>query len=60
MEAIHEKAESAKNPLESAKTFADKLVPSMDAASNICAKLESLVADADWPLPKFSELLFTR
>jgi len=32
----------------------------LDAAAEICAKLESLVDDAEWPLPKFSELLFTR
>ena len=60
MEAIHDKAESAKDALASAKAFAEKVVPSMDAAAEICAKLESLVDDAEWPLPKFSELLFTR
>ena len=60
MEAIHDKAESAKDALASAKAFSEKVVPSMDVAAEICAKLESLVDDAEWPLPKFSELLFTR
>ena len=43
METIHDKAESAKDALASAKAFAEKVVPSMDVTAEICAKLESLV-----------------
>ena len=60
MEAIHDKAESAKDAMATAKLFADEVVPSMDKVADICGKLESLVDDGEWPLPKFSELLFTR
>ena len=60
MEAIHDKAEGAKNALASAKAFAEKLVPSMEQVADICGQLESVVDDGEWPLPKFSELLFTR
>jgi glutamine synthetase len=60
MEAVHDKAESAKDALATAKLFADEVVPSMDKVADICGKLESLVDDGEWPLPKFSELLFTR
>ena len=60
MEAIHDKAESGKSALITARAFAEKVVPSMDKVAEICANLETVVDDADWPLPKFSELLFTR
>jgi glutamine synthetase type III len=32
----------------------------MEKVAEICSNLETVVDDADWPLPKFSELLFTR
>jgi len=60
MEATHNKAESGKSALLTARAFAEKLVPSMEKVAEICANLETVVDDADWPLPKFSELLFTR
>ena len=40
--------------------YAEKMFPSMEALGATCAQLEVTVDDALWPLPKFTELLFTR
>ncbi len=60
LEAVHDKAESGKTLMANAQMFAEQVVPNMDLVADVCSQLETLVDDADWPLPKFSELLFTR
>jgi glutamine synthetase len=40
--------------------YADVVVPLMEEVSHQCAHLEQLVDNEIWPLPKFSEMLFTR
>ena len=60
MEEVHDRAEGAKNALEKARAYAEKVVPCMEAVADCCAQLELMVDDAQWPLPKFTELLFTR
>jgi glutamine synthetase len=60
MEEVHDKAEGANNALSKAREYAEKVVPCMDEVADQCAKLELMVDDAQWPLPKFTELLFTR
>ena len=60
LESLHDKAESGKTQMVNARMFAEKVVPSMEHLAGVCGALEMLVDDADWPLPKFSELLFTR
>ena len=46
--------------LDSAKYVRDEVVPAMDAAREVADKLERIVSDDLWPLPKYSELLFIK
>jgi len=38
----------------------DKVVPAMDDVRDVADRLEALVADDLWPLPKYSEMLFIK
>jgi glutamine synthetase len=60
MEEVHDKAEGAKSALAKARDYAEMVVPCMEAVAEQCAELEMMVDDSQWPLPKFTELLFTR
>jgi glutamine synthetase len=46
--------------LELAKYMRDKVIPAMDATRAVADKLEGVVADDLWPLPKYSEMLFIK
>jgi glutamine synthetase len=57
--AVFELAEHhAGAPQEHAKTYRDKVVPSMAKLREIADALETMVDDAEWPLPKYREVLF--
>jgi glutamine synthetase len=43
-----------------AKYMRDTVIPSMDATRAAADKLEKVVADDLWPLPKYSEILFIK
>ncbi len=45
-------------PQEHAKTYRDKVVPAMAKLREIADGLETMVDDAEWPLPKYREMLF--
>jgi len=47
-------------PLEWATYMRDKVIPEMGAVRAIADKLERIVADDLWPLPKYAEMLFIR
>ena len=51
LEAVHDKAESGKTLMANAQMFAEQVVPNMDLVADVCSQLETLVDDADWPLP---------
>jgi glutamine synthetase len=36
------------------------VIPAMEAARAVADKLERIVADDLWPLPKYSEMLFIK
>ena len=38
----------------------DSVIPAMDAVREIADRLEKLVADDLWPLPKYEEMLFIK
>ncbi len=38
----------------------DTVIPAMDAVREAADKLEKVVADDLWPLPKYSEILFIK
>ncbi len=46
--------------LEHGEYMRDKVVPAMEAARAAADKLERIVADDLWPLPKYSEILFIK
>ncbi|MBL9076052.1 MAG: glutamine synthetase III [Planctomycetes bacterium] len=46
------------SPQEHAKTYRDKVVPSMVRLREVADALETLVDDSLWPLPKYREILF--
>ena len=50
----------AEEGLELAKYMRDNVVPAMDAAREVADRLERIVADDLWPLPKYSEMLFIK
>ena len=58
-EALHH-GEEAANPREHAIAYGDTVVPLMAQLRASADKLEGLVADDMWPLPKYREMLFTK
>jgi glutamine synthetase len=46
--------------LEFAKWMRDEIIPAMDAVRTVADRLERIVADDLWPLPKYSEMLFIK
>jgi glutamine synthetase len=38
----------------------DQIIPAMGAVRSVADKLERIVADDLWPLPKYSEMLFIK
>jgi glutamine synthetase len=38
----------------------DAVVPAMDDVRDVADRLERIVADDLWPLPKYSEMLFIK
>ena len=60
LDSIHDALEKLESASEKAKGYAEKMFPCMEALGATCAQLEVTVDDALWPLPKFTELLFTR
>jgi glutamine synthetase len=50
----------AEEGLELAKYMRDTVIPAMDAMRSVADRLEGIVADDLWPLPKYSEMLFIK
>jgi glutamine synthetase len=48
------------DPQEAANYVRDTLIPAMDAVRGVADRLEKVVADDLWPLPKYSEILFVK
>jgi glutamine synthetase len=58
-----EKANDHEGPdggIEHAKYMRDTVIPAMTAVRTVADKLERIVADDLWPLPKYSEMLFIK
>jgi glutamine synthetase len=47
-------------PLKWAKYMRDEVIPAMTAVREVADRLERIVADDLWPLPKYSEVLFIK
>jgi glutamine synthetase len=50
----------AEEGLELTKYMRDTVIPAMDAVRAVADRLERIVADDLWPLPKYSEMLFIK
>jgi glutamine synthetase len=50
----------AEEGLEHARWLRDNVIPAMEAAREVADRLERIVADDLWPLPKYSEMLFIK
>jgi glutamine synthetase len=49
-----------KTPVRWAAYMHDRVIPAMDDVRDVADRLEGLVADDLWPLPKYSEMLFIK
>ncbi len=50
----------AEEGLELGKYMRDTVIPAMDATREVADRLERIVSDDLWPLPKYSEMLFIK
>lgn len=55
-----EDAHGAGDPFKVADNFAEKVTVSMQELRKLCDRLEAVVPDELWPLPKYREMLFIR
>jgi glutamine synthetase len=54
-----EKVNSRKTPSQIAEGYGEIITPITEELGEICTKMEGLIDNEIWPLPKFQELLFT-
>ena len=54
------KANIIEESINKAESYCNKVKPFFDEIRYNCDKLELLIDDELWPLPKYRELLFTR
>jgi len=55
-----EKVNARKTPAQIAEGYGEIITPITEELGEICTKMEGLIDNEIWPLPKFQELLFTR
>ncbi len=52
-------AQRVEDPLASAHSYRDAVVPRMDALRLVCDELERLMPKFDWPIPSYEDLLYS-
>ncbi len=60
LEAANATHEGEEGSLDHAKYMRDTVLPAMDAVRDVADRLEKIVADDLWPLPKYEEMLFIK
>ena len=55
-----DKADAMKSHQKQAETYGKVVTPLIEELGDSCTALEGLIDNEIWPLPKFTELLFTR
>jgi glutamine synthetase len=60
LEAANDSHPETDDVLEAAKYVQSDVIPAMDAVREVADRLERVVPDALWPLPKYSEILFIK
>jgi glutamine synthetase len=46
--------------IEAAKYLRDQVIPAMEGVREVADRLERIVADDLWPLPRYAEILFIK
>ncbi|HEY3186246.1 MAG TPA: glutamine synthetase type III, partial [Solirubrobacteraceae bacterium] len=60
LEGVNEEHPEDVEVLEHAKYMRDQVIPAMEAVRDVADRLERIVADDLWPLPKYWEMLFIK
>ena len=60
LEKANARHEGEEGSIEHARYMRDTVLPAMEAVREVADRLEKIVADDVWPLPKYSEMLFIR
>src|SRR3954468_23530659 len=60
LEGVNEEHPEDAEILEHAKYMRDQVIPAMEAVREVADRLERIVADDLWPLPKYWEMLFIK
>jgi glutamine synthetase len=60
LKASMDKADGMKSHQKQAELYGSVVTPLIEELASPCTELESLIDNELWPLPKFTELLFTR
>ncbi len=60
LESANEIHQGEAGSLEHAKYMRDTVLPAMDSVREVADRLERIVADDLWPLPKYAEMLFIK
>ncbi len=60
LEAVNEVHEGGEGSLEHAVYMRDTVLPAMAGVREVADRLERIVADDLWPLPKYEEMLFIK
>jgi len=60
--ALEDKNDTPENleGLDWAKYIRDEVIPAMDGVREVADRLERIVAEDLWPLPRYSEILFIK
>jgi glutamine synthetase len=60
LESANATHEGEEGSLEHGKYMRDTVVPAMESVRDVADRLEKIVADDLWPLPKYEEMLFIK
>ena len=60
LEGANEEHPEGVEILEHTKYMRDQVIPAMEAVREVADRLERIVADDLWPLPKYWEMLFIK
>ena len=60
LEAANREHPADVEPIEAARYVQTSVLPAMEAAREVADRLEKVVPDELWPLPKYSEILFIK
>ena len=60
LDEVSAKASSKKHARDEARYIAKNIIPYFEKVRGHCDALEARISDAEWPLPKYRDMLFIR